>query len=56
MKFNLSIKALLLIQGLLVLLLIPIDIIFGEVRLDYVLPLYVLIWIVTYSKTSQNKD
>ena len=56
MKFNLPVKTLLLIQGLIVLLLIPIDIIFGEVRLDYVLPLYVLVWIVTYSKISQNKD
>ena len=56
MKLNLSIKTLLLIQGFLVLLLIPIDIFFGEVRLDYVLPLYILVWILTYSNISKSED
>ena len=56
MKLNLSIKTLLLIQGFLVLLLIPIDIFFGEVRLDYVLALYILVWILTYSNISKSED
>ena len=56
MKLNLSIKTLLLIQGFLVLSLIPIDIFFGEVRLDYVLPLYILVWILTYSNISTSED
>ena len=55
MKLNLSIKTLLLIQILLVLLLIPMDIFLGEVRLDYVLPLYTLVWILTYSQISKKK-
>ena len=54
MKLNLSIKTLLLIQILLVLLLIPMDIFLGEVRLDYVLPLYTLVWILTYSHISKK--
>ena len=56
MKLNLSIKTLLLIQILLVLLLIPMDIFLGEVRLDYVLPLYTLVWILTYSHISKKSE
>ena len=56
MKLNLSIKTLLLIQILLVLLLIPMDIFLGEVRLDYVLPLYTLVWILTYSHISKKNE
>lgn len=54
MELNLSIKTLLVIQILLVLLLIPMDIFLGEVRLDYVLPLYILVWILTYSHISKK--
>ncbi len=56
MKLNLSIKTLLIIQILLVLLLIPMDIFLGEVRLDYVLPLYTLVWILTYSHISKKSE
>ena len=56
MKLNLSVKTLLLMQILLVLLLIPMDIFLGEVRLDYVLPLYIFAWILTYSHISKSKD
>ncbi len=56
MKLNLSIKTLLLTQILLVLLLIPMDIFLGEVRLDYVLPLYTLVWILTYSHISKKSE
>ena len=56
MKLNLSIKTLLLIQILLVLLLIPMDIFLGEVRLDYVRPLYIFVWILTYSHIAKSED
>ena len=56
MKTNLSTKTLLLIQFLLVLLLKPMDIFLGEITLDYVLPLYILVWILTYSKISKSED
>ncbi len=56
MKLNLSIETLLLVQILLVLLLIPMDIFLGEVRLDYVLPLYTLVWILTYSHISKKSE
>ena len=56
MKLNLSIKTLLLIQILCVFALIPMDIFLGEVRLDYVIPLYTLAWILTYSGISKKED
>jgi hypothetical protein len=56
MKLNFSIKTLLIIQILLVLLLIPMDIFLGEIRLDYVLPLYTLVWILTYSHISKKSE
>jgi hypothetical protein len=56
MELNLSIKTLLVIQILLVLLLVPMDIFLGEVRLDYVLPLYILVWILTYSHISKISE
>ena len=56
MKLNFSIKTLLIIQILLVLLLIPMDIFLGEVRLDYVLPLYIFVWILTYSHISKKSE
>jgi hypothetical protein len=56
MKLNLSIETLLLVQILLVLLLIPMDIFLGEIRLDYVLPLYTLVWILTYSHISKKSE
>jgi hypothetical protein len=56
MKLNFSIKTLLIIQILFVLLLIPMDIFLGEIRLDYVLPLYTLVWILTYSHISKKSE
>ena len=43
-------------QGLFVLLLIPIEIFFGEVKLDYVIPLYMVVWIWTFSKVSKSEE
>ena len=56
MNRNLSIKTPLLVQGLLVRLLIPIEIFFGEVNLDYVVPLYMVVWIWIFSKVSKSED
>ena len=56
MNRNLTIKTPLLVQGLLVLLLIPIEIFFGEVNLDYVVPLYMVVWIWIFSKVSKSED
>lgn len=48
-KFGLNISARnsLLIQGLLVLSLIAMDIL-GEIHLDYILPLYLVFWTISY--------
>mgnify|MGYP004266003707 CR=1 FL=1 len=45
---NISLKSSLIIQGILVFSLVPMDIFLGEIRLDYIIPLYTLIWIMTY--------
>ena len=55
MKISISLKTLLIIQGLLVLSLIPMDI-FLRVGVDYMIPLYSFCWIYSYSELNKNKD
>ena len=56
MKLNISIKTLVLIQGALVIGLVPIDLFFGEVRLEYILPLYTVLWCATYLEVSKREE
>ena len=57
---NISGKTSMIIQILLVWSLVVMEIFLEEVRLDYILPLYTLFWIMAYSdiskavKTEQN--
>ena len=53
--FTISLKSSLIIQGILVFSLIPMDIFLGDVRLDYIIPLYTLIWIMTYSSVTKDE-
>ena len=57
---NISAKTSMIIQILLVWSLVVMEIFLEEVRLDYILPLYTLFWIMAYSdickavKSEQN--
>ena len=50
---NISAKTSMIIQVLLVWSLVVTEIFLEEVRLDYVLPLYTLFWILAYSDISK---
>ena len=52
---NISVKTLMMIQILLVWSLVIMEIFLEEVRLDYIIPLYTLIWIMTYSDISKTE-
>lgn len=52
---NISVKTLMMIQILLVWSLVIMEIFLEEVRLDYIVPLYTLIWIMTYSDISKTE-
>ena len=52
---NISVKTLMMIQILLVWSLVIMEIFLEEVRLDYIIPLYTLIWIMTYSYISKTE-
>ena len=52
---NISAKTSMIIQILLVWSLVVMEIFLEEVRLDYILPLYTLIWIMTYSDISKTE-
>ena len=52
---NISVKTLMMIQILLVWSLVIMEIFLEEVRLDYIIPLYTLIWIMTYSDISNTE-
>jgi formate-dependent nitrite reductase membrane component NrfD len=52
---NISVKTLMMIQILLVWSLVFMEIFLEEVRLDYIIPLYTLIWIMTYSDISKTE-
>ena len=56
MTLNISIKALVIIQGALVIGLVPIDLFFGEVRLGYILPLYAILGSATYLEVSKREE
>ena len=59
-RINISAKTSMIMQILLVWSLVVMEIFLEEVRLDYILPLYTLFWIMAYSdmskavKTEQN--
>ena len=50
---NISVKTLMMIQILLVWSLVIMEIFLEEVRLDYIIPLYTLLWIMAYSDISK---
>ena len=50
---NISVKTLMMIQILLVWSLVIMEISLEEVRLDYIIPLYTLLWIMAYSDISK---
>ena len=50
---NISAKTSMIIQILLVWSLVVMEISLEEVRLDYILPLYTLFWIMAYSDISK---
>jgi len=50
---NVSAKTSMIIQILLVWSLVVMEIFLKEVRLDYILPLYTLFWILAYSDISK---
>ena len=50
---NIPVKTSMIIQILLVWSLVVMEIFLEEVRLDYILPLYTLFWIVAYSDISK---
>ena len=50
---NISAKTSIIIQILLVWFLVVMEIFLEEVRLDYILPLYTLFWVMAYSDTSK---
>ena len=50
---NVSAKTSMIIQILLVWSLVVMEIFLEEVRLDYILPLYTLFWILAYSDISK---
>ena len=52
---NIPVKTSMIIQILLVWSLVVMEVFLEEVRLDYILPLYTLIWIMTYSDISKTE-
>jgi hypothetical protein len=50
---NIPVKTSMIIQILLVWSLVVMEIFLEEVRLDYILPLYTLFWILAYSDISK---
>ena len=50
---NIPVKTSMIIQILLVWSLVVMEVFLEEVRLDYILPLYTLFWIVAYSDISK---
>ena len=50
---NIPVKTSMIIQILLVWSLVVMEVFLEEVRLDYILPLYTLFWIMAYSDISK---
>ena len=55
MKFNISLKTLVLIQGVLIIGTVAIKIFYEWVRVEHILPLYSVLWIATWLEVSKNK-
>ena len=54
MKFNISIKTLVLIQGVLIIGTIAMEIFYEWVGVEHILPLYSVLWIATWLEVSKN--
>ena len=54
MKFNISLKTLVLIQGVLIIGTVAIKIFYEWVGVEHILPLYSVLWIVTWLEVSKN--
>ncbi len=54
MKFNISIKTLVLIQGALIIGTVAIKIFYEWVGVEHILPLYSVLWIATWLEVSKN--
>jgi len=54
MKFNISLKTLILIQGVLIIGTVAIKIFYEWVGVEHILPLYSVIWIATWLEVSKN--
>jgi hypothetical protein len=54
MKVNISIKTLVLIQGVLIIGTVAMEILYEWVGLEHILPLYSVLWIATWLEVSKN--
>ena len=54
MKFNISLKTLVLIQGVFIIGTAAIKIFYEWVGVEHILPLYSVIWIATWLEVSKN--
>ena len=54
MKFNISLKTLVLIQGVLIIGTVAIKIFYEWVGVEHILPLYSVLWIATWLEVSKN--
>jgi hypothetical protein len=54
MKFNISIKTLVLIQAVLIIGTVAIKIFYEWVGVEHILPLYSVLWIATWLEVSKN--
>ena len=54
MNFNISLKTLILIQGVLIIGTVAIKIFYEWVGVEHILPLYSVLWIATWLEVSKN--
>ena len=54
MKFNISLKTLVLIQGVFIIGTVAIKIFYEWVGVEHILPLYSVLWIATWLEGSKN--
>ena len=55
MKFNISLKTLVLIQGVLIIGTVAMEIFYEWVGVEHILPLYSVLWIATWVEVSKNE-
>ena len=55
MKFNISLKTLVLIQGALIIGTVAMEIFYEWVGVEHILPLYSVLWIATWLEVSKNE-